>query len=239
MAGPGAAVATSKTSGSTKPCEDKAMARNSCRQRNKKPAPVGVTIWSSARSVFRHLASTRSWAMTCLRSLKTIRAITAIIICTNGSGKGRQVVSFFAFIAQYYTERLHVYEQLDLTRYSAAALLDIAGEASALQKYLTDIAEEGYTITVNRLVRQTDAVNRLQQFLSTMLAHLGGPSARECFYLFPELIPLPQITTETFAGGATFELQAYLDHLDYLSDNPEDIAPCFDDAHQCQRWQAK
>src|SRR4029434_5515360 len=42
-----------------------------------------VTIWSSARSVFRYLAPTRSWTMTCLRSLKTIRAITAIIICTN------------------------------------------------------------------------------------------------------------------------------------------------------------
>ena len=148
-------------------------------------------------------------------------------------------MSFFAFIAQYYAERLHAYEQLDLTRCSAAALLDIAGEASALQKYLTDIAEEGYTITVNRLVRQTDAVNRLQRFLSTMLAHLGGPSARERFYLFPELIPLPQITTETFAGGVTWELHAYLDQLDHLSDAPVDITPCFDSASQMQRWQAK
>jgi len=148
-------------------------------------------------------------------------------------------VSFFAFIAQYYAERLHAYEQLDFMQCSEAALLDIAGEASALQKYLTDIAEEGYTITVNRLVTQTDAFNRLQRFLSTVLAHLGGPSARERFYLFPERIALPQLTAETFAGGATFELQAYLDHLDHLSDDPVDIAPCFDEAQQYQRWQAK
>jgi len=143
-------------------------------------------------------------------------------------------VSFFAFIAQYYAERLHAYEQLDFMQCSEAALLDIAGEASALQKYLTDIAEEGYTITVNRLVTQTDAFNRLQRFLSTVLAHLGGPSARERFYLFPERIVLPQLTTETFTGGETFELQAYLDQLDYLADAPVDIAPCFDDAQQCR-----
>ena len=135
-------------------------------------------------------------------------------------------MSFFAFIAQYYAERLHYYKGLDLAHCPEAALLDIAGEASALHKYLTDIVEEGYTITVNRLVRQTDALNRLQRFLSTVLAHLGGPSARERFYLFPDLIPLPQLTTETFAGGATFELQAYLDRLDHLSDDPVDIGHC-------------
>ena len=148
-------------------------------------------------------------------------------------------MSFVAFVAQYYAERLHFYECLDLTRCSEAALLDVTGEASALHKFLTDILEEGYTATVNRLVGQTDAFNRLQRFLSTVLAHLGGPSARERFYLFPDLIPLPQLTTGTFAGGAMFELQTYLDCLDHLSDNLVDIAPCFDDAHQCQRWQAK
>ena len=36
-----------------------------------------------------------------------------------------------------------------------------------------------------------------------------------------------------------FELHAYLDHLDHLADDPVDIASCFDDAHQRQRWQAK
>jgi hypothetical protein len=148
-------------------------------------------------------------------------------------------VSFVAFVAQYYAERLHWYEHLDLTRCAEAALLDIAGEASALHKFLIDILEEGYTTTVNRLVGQTDAFNRLQGFLSTVLAHLGGPSARERFYLCPDLIPLPQLTTETCAGGTTFELQAYLDGLAHLSDDLVDIAPCFDSTAQMQRWQAK
>jgi len=148
-------------------------------------------------------------------------------------------VSFVPFVAQYYAERLHWYEHLDLKQCSEAALLDIAGEASALHKFLTDILEEGYTTTVNRLVGQTNAMHRLQQFLSTVLQHLGGPSERERFYLFPDFIPLPQLSTETFAGGATFELQAYLDHLDHLSEQAVDIAPCFESASQMQRWQAK
>ena len=116
-------------------------------------------------------------------------------------------MSFAAFIAQYYEERLHSYEHLDLTRCAEAELLDIAEEASALRKFLTDILAEGYTATVNRLVGQTDACNRLQRFLSTVLPYLGGPSERERFYLFPNLLPLLQITTETFAGGVTFGLQ--------------------------------
>ena len=53
-------------------------------------------------------------------------------------------MSFFTFVAHYYAERLHAYEHLDLTRCSAAELLDLAGEASALHKFLTDILEEGY-----------------------------------------------------------------------------------------------
>ena len=148
-------------------------------------------------------------------------------------------MSFSAFIAPYYEERLHYYECLDLARCPEPALLDIAGEASALHKFLTDILEEGYTTTVNRLVGQTDAFNRLQRFLSTVLSQLGGPSERVRFYLFPDLIPLPQLTTEVFAGGAIFELHAYLDRLNHLSDDPVDIAPCFERADQQQRWQAK
>ena len=148
-------------------------------------------------------------------------------------------MSFVAFVAQYYAERLHFYECLDLTRCSEAALLDVTGEASALHKFLTDILEEGYTATVNRLVGQTDAFNRLQRFLSTVLPQLGGASERERFYLFPDLIPLPQITTATFAGGATFELQAYLDELEHQSNQTVDITHCFESAYQRQRWQAK
>src|SRR5215813_9608002 len=72
-----------------------------------------------------------------------------------------------------------------------------------------------------------------------VLPQLGGPSERERFYLFPDLLPLPQLTAETFAGGATFELQAYLTHLDHQSDQEVDITPYFESAHQRQRWQAK
>src|SRR5262245_41970769 len=148
-------------------------------------------------------------------------------------------MSFSAFITPYYAERLHAYEHLDLKQCSEAELLDGAGEALALHKFLADILEEGYTTTVNRLVGQLDAINRLQRFLSTVLQHLGGPTERERFYLFPDLIPLPQLTTETFAGGAMFELQAYLNRLDHLAADPVDIAPCFEHADQQQRWQAK
>ena len=90
-------------------------------------------------------------------------------------------MSFSAFVAQYYAERLHFYECLDLGRCPEATLLDVAEEASALHKFLTDILEEGYTATVNRLVGQTDAFNRLQQFLSTVLQHLGGPRNGNAF----------------------------------------------------------
>jgi hypothetical protein len=101
MAGRGVAVATSRTSGSTKTFEDRVMARNSYTQRNRKPVPVAVNKWFSARSVFRHQASIRSTGMRSLRSWKTIRVITGTIICGNGSGEGRHVVSFFTFVAQY------------------------------------------------------------------------------------------------------------------------------------------
>ena len=149
-------------------------------------------------------------------------------------------MSFFAFVAQYYEERLHFYERLDLTRCSEAELLDIAGEASALHKFLTDILEEGYTATVNRLVGQTDAINRLQQFLSTVLQHLGGPSERERFYLFPDLIPLPQLTTETFAGGSDLRVAG----VPRPSRSPVrpvqwTLPPASSSADQQQRWQAK
>ena len=90
-------------------------------------------------------------------------------------------MSFSAFITPYYAERLHAYEHLDLKQCSEAELLDVAGEASALHKFLTDILEEGYTATVNRLVGQIDAINRLQRFLSLVLQHLGGPRNGNAF----------------------------------------------------------
>ena len=148
-------------------------------------------------------------------------------------------MSFSAFMAQYYAERLQYYERLDLGRCPAAALLDIAGEASALHKFLTDILEEGYTTTVNRLVQQIDAMNRLQRFLATVLHVLGPPSERERFYLVPDPVRLEHLEAEAFDRGQPCELQAYLDYLDGQSDQPVDVAPCFATAHQRQQWQTK
>ena len=63
-------------------------------------------------------------------------------------------MSFFAFIAQYYAERLHAYEQLDLIQCSEAALLDIAGEASDFSVLLFRphfmLASEGYPMKVHK-----------------------------------------------------------------------------------------
>ena len=148
-------------------------------------------------------------------------------------------MSFSVFRNQYYEERLSYYEGLDLSRLSEATLLDAAGEASSLHKFLTDIIEEGYAAAVNRLVAQTDAINRLQRFLAAALPQLGALSERERFYLFPEPMAPAQLASSSFEAGETFELHAYLEHLDQGSDRAVDIAHCFDTAQQMQRWQAR
>jgi hypothetical protein len=148
-------------------------------------------------------------------------------------------VSSSVFRNQYYQERLAFYKSLDLAHCSETELIDVAGEVSSLHKFLTDIIEEGYTATVNQLVEQMDALNRLQRFLTTVLHLLGPQSERERFYLFPESTPQEWITTASFEGGETFELHAYLDQLDRLSECEVDVAYCFDNAQQMQRWQAK
>ena len=81
MAGPGAAVVTSRTSGCTKPSEDRAMVRSCYMQRNRKPAPVVATKSSSTRIAFRHQGSIRSTGMKCSRCWRIIHAATATIIC--------------------------------------------------------------------------------------------------------------------------------------------------------------
>ena len=63
-------------------------------------------------------------------------------------------VSSSAFRNQYYQERLAFYESLDLSQVSEPELLAVAGEASSLQKFLTDILEEGYVDAVNRCAPQ-------------------------------------------------------------------------------------
>ena len=148
-------------------------------------------------------------------------------------------MSFAAFRNQYYQERLAFYESLDLRQLSKTELIEVAGEASSLLKFLRDIVEEGYEAAVQRLVAQTNAVNRLQRFLSSALPILGPPSERERFYLFPESIPLSLSPTKPLAGGTTFELHAYLDRLHQLSDRAVDITHCFNNVQQMQLWQTK
>jgi len=148
-------------------------------------------------------------------------------------------MSFFEFMTPYYQERLQFYERLNLGRCTEAELIDIGGEASSLQKFLFDILEEGYEETVSRLGARTDALNRLQRFLSVVFQRLGPEQARERFYLFPERLQLDALDFETSAEGKSFELQEYLADLDVQSDRPVDITPCFEDMHRMQRWQAK
>ena len=148
-------------------------------------------------------------------------------------------MSFFAFVAQYYEERLHFYERLDLTRCSEAALLDIAGEASALHKFLTDILEEGYTTTVNRLVGQTDAINRLQQFLSTVLSALGRSLGTGT--LLP--LPGPDPTAPAHHRDVRRRSDLRVASVSRPSRSPvrrsSGHCPLLRDADQQQRWQAK
>jgi hypothetical protein len=119
------------------------------------------------------------------------------------------------------------------------ALTEIAGEASSLHKFLTDILEEGYSAAVSQLVEQADAMHRLQRFLWAALQQLGPPSERERFYLFPASPPLEWNLTEGFEGGEIFELHAYLDQLDKRSNDTVDIRSCFDTVQQMQHWQAR
>src|SRR2546425_2111980 len=142
-------------------------------------------------------------------------------------------------MTHYYQERLQFYERLDLGGCTEAELLEVGAEASSLQKFLVDIFEEGYEATVKSLVAQTDAVNRLHRFLPALLQRLAPLHAQERFYLFPERIQLVPLSFETSAGSKSFELPQYLASLDVQSDCPIDITPCFEDAQQLKRWQAK
>ena len=74
----------SSVTGCKKPCEDRDMAPGCYKQQSRKPVPVGVTRSCSTPIAFRHQVSIGSTGMRCLRSLKTIRVITGILICTNG-----------------------------------------------------------------------------------------------------------------------------------------------------------
>src|SRR5262245_28470693 len=73
-----------------RPSEVTISARNSYRRQNRKPAGAAVTIWSSARTVFRPLASTRSWGTKCLPCWTSIPEPIGPIFCTNGYADARR-----------------------------------------------------------------------------------------------------------------------------------------------------
>jgi hypothetical protein len=148
-------------------------------------------------------------------------------------------MSFLEFMTGYYQERLGFYERLDLGHCTDAELTEVGGEASALKKFLSDILEEGYEEVVSRLVAQTDAIDRLHRFLPMVLQRLGVEPEEERFYLWPDRIRLDTLGFEASEEGKTIELHEYLAYLDGQSNRPVDIAPCFDEAHQMRRWQAK
>ena len=148
-------------------------------------------------------------------------------------------MSSSAFRVKYYRERLAVYERVDLAQCPQAELLALAGEASSLYKFLTDIIEEGYAATVQKLTAQTDALNRLQRFLSDALDVLGPPSEHERFYLMPDPVVLETLPTGDPAFTSRAELTTYLHELDERANCPPDLDPWFSDAGHRQRWQTK
>nr|VFJ65129.1 MAG: hypothetical protein BECKFW1821A_GA0114235_11912 [Candidatus Kentron sp. FW] len=143
------------------------------------------------------------------------------------------------FLTRYYQARLQYFERRDPGHRSMDELLDVAGEASSLHKVLMDFAEEGYTDTVDQIVSQTDALERLQRILTTALQRLGPPSEAERFYLCPEPVRMDTICGEPFEGGQTFELLAYLDRIDHQSNAVIKIEHCFTSRDRRQRWQDK
>jgi len=143
------------------------------------------------------------------------------------------------FLTRYYQARLQDFEQLDPEHCTTDELLKMAEEASSLHKFLIDSYEEGYTQSTNQIVSQTDALNRLQWVLTMVLQRLGPPFELERFYLCSELVHIDSIDIEQFEGGQTFELLAYLDHIDHQSDYAIEIEHCFESADLQQRWQNK
>jgi len=143
------------------------------------------------------------------------------------------------FLTRYYQVRLQDFEQLDPEHCTTDELLKMAAEVSSLHKFIMDSYEEGYTESTNRIVSQTDALKRLQRVLTMVLQRLGPPYEPERFYLCPELVNIDNIDMEQFEGGQTFELLAYLDHIDHQSESAIEIGHCFESADQQQRWQNK
>ncbi len=148
-------------------------------------------------------------------------------------------MSSSAFRLNYYSERLSTYEQLDLTQCPEAELLALAGEASSLYKFLTDIIEEGYAFSVQKLTDEIDAINRLQQFIASALDILGPPSEHERFYLMPDPVSLNALQLTDTAFESRGDLIPYLAELDERASRVPEINQWFPDAMLLQRWRVK
>lgn len=142
------------------------------------------------------------------------------------------------FLEKTYFSKLMHYESIGVCQVSESQLVKIVAEASSFYKILLDLKDEGYTY-VDTVVAQTDALERLQRFISTGLARLGPPSEKERFYLYPEVVKIDGLSDLQFSDGPCFELQTYLNQLDCRSDSPSEIAHCFKSSEQMQHWQAK
>lgn len=142
-----------------------------------------------------------------------------------------------SLLIDYYQQRLVVYEQFDFTTCSRESLLEIGREASSLQKVLLDCYEEDYNEIMDPIVSQTNALERLQQFLQQVLQSLGETSPRALFHLYPEVVELN--LQPPYFTGETLELEVLLASLELHSQNPVDIRECFTDVQHMQHWQAK
>ena len=143
------------------------------------------------------------------------------------------------FLVRLYNSTLNYYESKECRQASDPKLVKIVAEASSFYKVLLDFKDEGYTYCVDAIVAQTNALERLQKFISTGLARLGPPSKKKRFYLYPEVVKIDGLSDLQFSDGPCFELRAYLSQLDYQSDNASEIAHCFKSPEQMRHWQAK
>ncbi|MEZ4732221.1 MAG: hypothetical protein R3E79_34320 [Caldilineaceae bacterium] len=130
------------------------------------------------------------------------------------------------------------YESVECIHAPLSELVEIVAEASSFHKILLDLKAEGYSY-IDDLVAQTDALARLQNFLTKGLARLGPPSEKERFHLYPEVIEINGLADPQFADGPRFTLRTYLSQLDDQASTLPEIAHCFESPAQMQHWQAK
>jgi hypothetical protein len=74
------------------------------------------------------------------------------------------------FLVKFYNSIINYYDSIECSQPSELELLKIATEASSLYKILLDYYDEGYTYLADPIIAQTDALERLDQFLTTSSA---------------------------------------------------------------------